>query len=63
MEKQSNFIVTDTEEDARTLMALGFQVVQASGGYWLFLNDKKKAKFAEGQDKDLKFAYTNKMLF
>lgn len=63
MDKQSNFIVTDSEEDARKLIHYGLQIVQATGGYWLFLNDQKKMMFANKQDENLKFVYTNKMLF
>lgn len=61
MESQMNFILTESEDTARELQRLGFQIVQTVGDSWLFLNDNKKIMFADG--KDLKFTYTNKMMF
>ena len=61
MESQMNFILTESEDTARELQRLGFQIVQTVGDSWLFLNDNKKIMFTDG--KDLKFTYTNKMMF
>ena len=56
-----NFIITEDKATIDELLNMGFQNVQQIGNAWLFLNDNNKMMFAEG--KDLKFTYTNKMMF
>lgn len=63
-DNQMNFIITENKDTADELQKLGFQIVQTIGDSWLFLNDKKKMMFADiKNNKNLVFAYTNKMMF
>lgn len=60
----SNFILTEDEATKNALVDAGFQLVQAVGGSWLFLNDNKKMTFANIENSEnFMFAYTNKMMF
>ena len=61
MGKDTNFILTDDKTTADKLVKLGFQVVQMMGKSWLFLNDNSKLMYA--QDENLKYTFTNKMMF
>lgn len=61
MGKDTNFILTDDKTTADKLVKLGFQVVQMMGRSWLFLNDNSKLMYA--QDENLKYTFTNKMMF
>ena len=60
----SNFILTEDKATKNALVNAGFQLVQAVGGSWLFLNDINKVHFADVTNgESLMFAYTNKMMF
>lgn len=60
----SNFILTEDEITKNALVNAGFQLVQAVGGSWLFLNDNNNIHFADVTNgESLMFAYTNKMMF
>ena len=61
MGKDTNFILTDDKTTADKLVKLGFQVIQMMGRSWLFLNDNSKLMYA--QDENLKYTFTNKMMF
>lgn len=56
-----NFVMTKDEETANALLKAGFQIIQAVGDSWVFMNDNKKMMFTK--DKNLKLTYTNKLLF
>ena len=60
----TNFILTEDETTKNTLIQLGFQLVQAVGGSWLFLNDRNNIHFADvNNGESLMFTYTNRMMF
>ena len=62
MDTQMNFVITEDSSTKEALEKAGFQLVQAVGNAWLFLNDNKKMVFADA-DKKLVYAYTNMMMF
>lgn len=60
----TNFILTEDEATKNTLIKLGFQLVQAVGGSWLFLNDRNNIHFSDvNNGESLMFTYTNRMMF
>lgn len=60
----TNFILTEDDATKNTLIKLGFQLVQAVGGSWLFLNDRNNIHFADvNNGESLMFTYTNRIMF
>ncbi|WP_346961260.1 hypothetical protein [Clostridium sp.] len=59
---KSNFIITQDENTKTLLINTGLELISDSNGSYTFLNCINKMKNFESNN-DLKFTYSNKMLF
>lgn len=59
---KSNFIITKDENTKNQLINNGIQLISNSNGIYTFLNCINKMKNFESNN-DLKFTYSNKMIF
>lgn len=57
-EKKTTFIKTSDRQTADLLISLGFKVLSNDGRIWTFLNDAKKEKTFE-QDNKTAIVYSN----